>query len=807
MTRLRQGLIDCGEDKRRGMLASTAHPLNGIDFVEYTRTPGTRQLTVTFVKARPASPVFDKSHFSITGGIRITGITVESIVLPAAAPKSVILMLSAEGDFSTYAVGVQHPAVDMELSEVSFGFKAACPSPFDCRSDCDCTEAAVEEPALDYLARDYQSFRRMLLDFVSARNTAWTERLPSDLGVSLVELFAYVGDYLSYFQDAAATEAYLDTALHRVSVKRHTRLVDYPMHDGANARTYVHLNSVSAGIVDAGTRLCTRIARPLTGATDLPGTVIPKDAGFAEDPALSDVVIFETEAELPVRPELNELRIHTFGNGECCLGAGCTDVHLYHLSGDGHATRPSLVAGDLLLLEEVRSARTGEAVDRNASHRWVVELVEVSETTDEALTDLLAPRLSAADAALPLLRVRWSTSQALPEAVQISAIGADLLPIDPVTVARGNIVVADHGLTIFLDSARGELDLPAEAGSRYPLATLDVPASPLTQTTHGPAIELLLSAAGQEDQTWSAVPDLFDSTPYARDFVAEVSNDGAPTLRFGDDIYGRMPRATERAQLTMRIGNGSAGNIGSGSIFHIAAAAGVVDGVYQPLSATGGTDPQSTAEVKRLAPAAFRAEQFRAVTENDWRDAALRHMDVLDARAVFGWTGSWHTIFVAIHPRDERDLLPMAGGGFALESRFAGRIYGHLRRFKLAGYDLAVTSAVYVPIEIAMTLCIARGYFPGDVAAAVQKTMEDFFGQLGARFGKPVYLSEIYAAIEPIEGLESANVTRFKRYWEPQRDWLDRGVIDIGAFEIARLDNNLSAPEFGVLVLETAGAR
>ena len=54
MTRLRKGLIDCGEDKRRGMLASAAHPLNGIDFVEYTRTPSTHQLTVTFVKARPA---------------------------------------------------------------------------------------------------------------------------------------------------------------------------------------------------------------------------------------------------------------------------------------------------------------------------------------------------------------------------------------------------------------------------------------------------------------------------------------------------------------------------------------------------------------------------------------------------------------------------------------------------------------------------------------------------------------------------------------------------------------------------------
>ena len=37
----------------------------------------------------------------------------------------------------------------------------------------------------------------------------------------MVELLAFVGDYLSYQQDAIATEAYLGTARRRVSVRRH----------------------------------------------------------------------------------------------------------------------------------------------------------------------------------------------------------------------------------------------------------------------------------------------------------------------------------------------------------------------------------------------------------------------------------------------------------------------------------------------------------------------------------------------------------------------------------------------------------
>ena len=44
-------------------------------------------------------------------------------------------------------------------------------------------------------------------------------------------------------QQLATTEAYLDTARRRISVRRHVRLVDYPMHDGCNARAGVSRSS------------------------------------------------------------------------------------------------------------------------------------------------------------------------------------------------------------------------------------------------------------------------------------------------------------------------------------------------------------------------------------------------------------------------------------------------------------------------------------------------------------------------------------------------------------------------------------
>ncbi len=104
-----------------------------------------------------------------------------------------------------------------------------------------CTKSAPSEPQPNYLARDYASFRQLLIDRLSLIMPAWKERHVPDLGLALVEILAYVGDYFSYYQDAVATEAYLHTARQRISVRRHARLVDYQLHEGCNARAFVHV--------------------------------------------------------------------------------------------------------------------------------------------------------------------------------------------------------------------------------------------------------------------------------------------------------------------------------------------------------------------------------------------------------------------------------------------------------------------------------------------------------------------------------------------------------------------------------------
>ena len=297
------------------------------------------------------------------------------------------------------------------------------------------------------MAKDYQSFRRLLLDLVALKNPQWQERNPSDLGVTLVELMAWAGDYLSYEQDALpGTEGYLDTCRHRISAARHARLIDYRMHQGRNAATFLHFASGpgAPGVVPQGARLLTKISQPLRGTLAPPGVVIPVGtADLDGDPVLQSAAVFETTARTRVLEAHNALRIHSWGDKNCCLAKGALEAFVFRTTpgvapGDLIASRPTLQAGDYLLFEEVLGPHTGASADADPAHRQVVRLVEVENTVDPAflptlVAGALTPRAAPADPMLPLQRVRWSIA-ATDSPVSISDLSG---PFDRAISSRG----------------------------------------------------------------------------------------------------------------------------------------------------------------------------------------------------------------------------------------------------------------------------------------------------------------------------------------------------------------------------------
>lgn len=804
-------LYHCEHPERRAKLLEADPPVaNGIDYLEVGDDQAT--LRVHFLFPLPgqaggvpaAASALAAAQVVVRGGVRV----VDPAVLSATSAGRVLTVVVREpGDFSRYALrlvatptAADPPAgFDPVTSEVAFSFKVDCPADFDCLPAEACEEPLPEAPRIDYLARDYASFRRLMLDRLSVTIPRWTERNPADVGVAVVELLAYAADRVSYWQDAAATEAYLSTARLRSSVRRHARLLDYPVHEGANARAWLALEVAAP---PPGADPTVLPARTPVLTAEGPGGVVIRPERVTEAAALG-ATVFETLHDAELRPARNAIEIHTWGNTDCCLPRGATRATL-----KGSQAALGLRRGDALVLEEVAGPDTGLAQDADLSHRHVVRL---NATPRERVDPLTGEAV---------LEVAWDARDALPFALCLRFVPRDGAE-RPCAVARGNVVLADHGRTVpgspvwtGPGSPPWE-ELPAPvAGRSYrpPLegagvafarpydhgrARGEAAAAVLDADLRSVRAAVELEGAGT---AWMPRRDLLNSRPFSPDFVVEAETDGRAVLRFGDGVHGRRPPVGARLLARYRVGGVGA---------H-AGPADLVRRVRNPLPAAGGTDAEPLERVRLHAPHAFRVQE-RAVTAADYAAAAERHPEVQRAAATRRWTGSWYTVFVTVDRK----------GGLAVDAAFEERLRAHLERFRMAGYDLEIDAPRFVPLDVAFTVCVRPGYSRADVRQALLRELgsgelpegrRGFFHPDEWTFGQAVYLSPLVARAMGVAGVEwvdfsagSTSPHRFGRQGRVAAGELEEAEIPMGRLEVARLDNDPNAPENGRLELFMRG--
>lgn len=824
-------IYSCCDDRRRtGVIDST---LNGIDFLEVLDDPSLpndqrqRKLFVHLLKplAAPLTPL----NVRIEGGERITDIGVKSVA-PDIAKQILTVEVTEPGDFSTYTlrlVNAANPAdppdgFDVLLASVNFSFKVECPSDFDCKPVHICPPTSPTEPEIDYLSKDYASFRQLMLDRMSVLMPQWTERHPADFGIALVELLAYVGDSLSYQQDAVATEAYLATSRRRVSVRRHARLVDYRMHDGSNARVWVRINvNANNVVVQKGTRFLTKV---LGQAARLRINSPAYFEALGQQPevfeAMSQATLFQAHYEMP---------FYTWGARQCCLPKGATSATLR-----GNFT--NLQAGMVVVLAEVKGPQTGDAGDADRGHRQAVLLQSVTFGQDKIGGEFNDPPDQK-----PVLvtEIAWSQTDALTFPLCISSlVGTTYLP--DVSMAWGNVVLADHGLSNDTAEDLGAVPqpflshLPDPSADRcQPQPASPIPAryrpllqrSPLTQAAPFDALNPPASAAqvmtfaagdaipaitltsteGASVRAWLPKRDLLRSSASAQEFVVEIEDDGRAFIRFGDDKFGLRPPAGTAFTASYRIGNGVAGNIGAESIGHVVSNDSGLLSASNPLPAQGGLEPESSERVRQDAPSAFRSQE-RAVTAADYAAVAERDPDIERAVASFRWTGSWYTVF----------LLVERVGGKTVDAAFKQSLADRLDLYRMAGHDLEVEGPIFVPIEIELFVCAKPDYFSSDVEAALFDVFSNRILPDGRRayffpdnfiFGQPVYLSPIYAAAQEVDGVASVVVKVFQRQGDPNSSGIVSGKIRMERTEIARLSNDPNFPDWGVFRLTVKGGK
>jgi hypothetical protein len=775
----------CGEKGRRRAVRNEAAALNGIDFLEVSEDQ--RRLGIHFLKT-PIPESIERDNVLIEGGTRVTRVRVVEV---AVEDDVLAIVVDTPGDYSEYTLRLVDVAgLDPRLSSVRFSFKVQCPADFDCRPAESCAPDVFQDPDIDYLARDYASFRRLMLDRLSVLVPTWRERAPADTGVALIEILAYAADHLSYFLDAVGTDSYLDSARRRISVRRHARLRDYFMHEGANARTYVTFEvdeDVAAGPTLALPRRTQLLTRFRSNQIVVSPDALPEALA-------AGATVFETLDDLTLRVTHNRVPFHTWSDARCCLPAGATAATL-------RGPLPDLAVGDLLLLEEVRGARTGAAADADPARRHVVRLSSV-EPGEDPLDGT------------PIVEIEWHDADALPFPLCVSSIDEEGAAIEDVSVARGNVVLADHGRTrredalVFAGGSEVTLTLagvPLTHAVPLPANHRNRPAVELTRLDPQHALPQIQLFAG--DQPWEVRRDLLGSRSNDRHFVAEMDEDGRARLRFGDNAHGIRPEAETTFSAEYREGNGPQGNIGARTIGHVVGAPPGIFSVQNPLPAWGGEAPESLERVRAFAPEAFKVQE-RAVTEDDYAEIAERHPEVQRAAATVRCTGSWSTVFLTIDRLGSRPVVE--------DRDFVRSMLRHMDRFRMAGHDLALRDPRFVPLDVAITICVEPEHLRGDVQAELRQHLGSgvlpdgrraFFHPDRWSFGQSVYLSQIYAAIMSVPGVASAEVTRFRRWGRAARQELGTGVLRIERLEVVRLDSDPDFQEHGRLRLTMLGGR
>jgi hypothetical protein len=872
----------CQQDDRRDAVRRVKG-LNGLDYIEVSNDQLT--LTVFFLGKLPPELSEEKpgleKFLQLEGGRRVTDIQITK-VKPVSDPDpekddQLVITLDKYGDFSTYTLslaGVEN--IDPRYDHVDFNFKINCPSDLDCAPVCKCEPRTFTEPEINYLAKDYASFRQLILDRLALLVPDWKERHVPDLGIALVELLAYSGDYLSYFQDAVATEAYLDTARQRISVRRHARLVDYKLSEGCNARAWVCIQTDSDfGLDPADASFTTGFDDP-----QLAGKIILNWDDLRSVPASAyevfEAMPLESGAQIQVYAAHTEIDFYTWGEKECCLERGSTSATLVDDwvkkepspqpsdQADPKATASQssrerklrfLKPGDVLIFEEILGPITGNRADVDPTRRHTVRLTKVTPGEDALYKQ-------------PIVEIEWAAEDALPFPFCISAIGEapECKYLENISVARGNVVLVDHGRTVEAEKLGDVPTLRTEAiceCADHPGDIQTIPGlfrpklakTPLTfrqrlaaddppKAKWMPAVSLLKQDVRDAlpqvwlkslpDEPWGARYDLIESAPDDAHFVVEIDNEGVAHLRFGDGELGFQPPAamsfgvTDSASngtgdisgagtipppgATYRIGNGTAGNVGAEVISLLVLKNTTLSGasitVRNPLPAQSGTNAEPLSEAKLFAPHDFRDPKKiqRAIIADDYEMIAERNAKVQQASAALVWTGSWYEADTAIDPF----------GGEDADDALLRQIATYLEKYRRIGHDLRVMRARYVPLDLKLEVCALPHYQRAHVKTALLDVFSNriltgsrrgFFHPDNLTFGEGIFLGKIVATAQAVPGVECVRVTRFQRLFESANREIENGVLPLRVNEVAQLDNDPNYPEHGKLEIQVGGGR
>jgi predicted phage baseplate assembly protein len=274
-----------------------------------------------------------------------------------------------------------------------------------------------------------------------------------------------------------------------------------------------------------------------------------------------------------------------------------------------------------------------------------------------------------------------------------------------------------------------------------------------------------VTAAGTNNEfwvRWTEVPDLHGAGPLDRHYVLDHLSG---QVTFGDGVQGRIPpRGVGNLRLARyQAGGGQRGNCPAGSIVQMKTTVPYVDRVTNIDAAASGFDAESTTALVTRAPRTLR-HGGRAVAADDYEDLArLASAEVARARCVplrrlredpLGSVPVPGALSLIIVPGSS-DPKPLP----SLE--LLELTAGYLRTRQAANADISLVGPLYVRVDVAMEVALARIENATEVDRAIRGQLAAFLHPLtggrdgaGWDFGRKPQLSDLHALINGVAGVD-----------------------------------------------------
>jgi hypothetical protein len=774
--------------------------LNGIDFVEVA-SADQRTLRVHFLNS--AVPLAGTvTNPRITGGETIPAVAVGPInnatdwTADAEGRPVLALRTVVAGDFSFYTLALDSPRLDRFFAQSVFSFKAACPSDLDCRTPTPpCPPPEGSPPLIDYLAKDFLSFRKALLDFSAQRYPEWQERSEADFGMMFLESLCGLADDLSYAQDRVAAEATIDTATQRRSIVRLARLVDYEPRPATSATVTLQLQ-VTAGPIPAGLAVSGLAPDGRTIVFEV-GKGLNDRSSYLAQPAWN----------APIQP-------YYFDDGQRCLQRKSTEMWVV---GHGYG----FTAGTPILID------TQAVVPADPPIREIVHIVSAGEEADPIFLD-------ASSEPTPVTHIVWDAKEALQfdHDLDRTHLAGNLVPATQGRRVRESFAIdTPPAFNIRMALAMVRTGANSTPDSFSPMYVYTLGNSPLAwlapdaDTAPTPEIELVEQPPTGAPSLWTWRQSLLEAERLEPSFTLdrarfvpvatnsdgtisyEYDGDNGDTIRFGDNVFASMPEQKAVFTVTYRVGDGASGNVSADTITKFdPALAPMVSSVTNPFAASGGADEEPNETVRRLAPQQFRAVQFRAVRLEDYIQQAETLPWVVRAGSVFRWTGSWLTVFTTADPKGSEQIT--------IEEQL--ELIRLMNRRRLAGYESYAPAPHYISLDLEIHVCAQSDAFRGDVKGAVLLALSAVDNPDGSRgffhpdnfsFGQPLGRSRLEAAVQNAYGVAGVRSVLFRRRGTSAGFASMPDEVKIGSNDILRVDNDPSRPERGSLRVYVDGGK